>query len=50
MQLSEEAINKFYKTLIEIVEDRYDVKIEYRVVKKGAKEDEEEKKTKQKKS
>ncbi len=44
MQLSEEAINKFYKTLIEIVEDRYDVTIEYRVVdKKGEKNNEKEK-------
>lgn len=47
MQLSEEAINKFYKTLIEIIEDRYDVKIEYRVVNKGE-EKNEKKENKQK--
>ena len=48
MQLSEERKNKFYKTLIEIVEDRFDVKIDYKVVKEGEKNEKKKKEIKYK--
>ena len=35
MQLSEEDINKFYRTLIKIVENKNNVEIKYRIVIKG---------------
>ena len=32
MQLSDEALERFYKTIIEIIEERENVKIEYKIV------------------
>ena len=43
MELSEEAIQRLYKTMVEIIEDKYDVKIKYRVVDKTKEELEAEK-------
>ena len=43
MELSEEAIQRLYRTMVEIVEDKYDVEIKYRVVDKTKEEIEEDK-------